>query len=54
MRTKATKFTDFITAEKMLGHGLTGVHKIYDRDDYMEQMELAYIEWENQLLMLAA
>jgi integrase len=54
MRTRMSTVTDFMTAEKMLGHGFQGVHRVYDHHDYMNKMRDAYVVWGEMLTDLSA
>jgi integrase len=48
-RTAWSKWTQHHVAELMLGHKLTGVHAVYDRYKYLDEMTETYKQWANYL-----
>ncbi len=48
-RSRWSRYGDWATCEKMLGHKLAGEADVYDRHDYLEQMTPIYRQWWNEL-----
>lgn len=51
-RSNWSRFTEFHVAEKMLGHVLPGMGKIYDYYDYQAEQKKVFEQWSDYLLTL--